>query len=41
VDNVGASLTKAAVDALNAAFETQALSEGLPFGTATVVGRTA
>jgi Htaa len=41
VGNVDATLTKAAADALNAAFGTQALSEGLPFGTATVVGRTA
>ena len=41
VGNVGATLTREAADALNAAFGTQALSEGLPFGTATVVGRTA
>jgi hypothetical protein len=38
---VKATLTQAAADALNAAFETHAFAKGLELGTATVSGRAA
>ena len=41
IAGVKATLTKAAADALNAAFETDAFAEGLEIGTATVSGRAA
>ena len=41
IAGVRATLTKAAADALNAAFETDAFAEGLEIGTATVSGRAA
>ncbi len=41
IAGVRATLTKAAADALNAAFETDAFTEGLEIGTATVSGRAA
>ena len=41
IAGVKATLTKAAADALNAAFETDAFAEGLELGTATVSGRAA
>jgi len=41
ISGVQATLTKAAADALNAAFETDAFAEGLEIGTATVSGRAA
>jgi hypothetical protein len=41
VANVGATLTKAAADALNAAFSTSAFAKGLDVGTATVRTRIA
>ena len=41
IANVKATLTKAAADALNAAFGTTAFAEGLELGTATVSGRAA
>ena len=41
IAGVKATLTKAAADALNAAFGTDAFEEGLEIGTATVSGRAA
>ena len=41
IAGVKATLTKGAADALNAAFETNAFTEGLEIGTATVSGRAA
>ena len=41
IAGVKATLTKAAADALNAAFATEAFTEGLDIGTATVSGRAA
>jgi hypothetical protein len=41
IAGVKATLTKAAADALNAAFSTDAFAEGLDVGTATVSGRAA
>lgn len=41
IAGVKATLTKAAADALNGAFETDAFAEGLEIGTATVSGRAA
>ena len=41
IAGVKATLTKTAADALNAAFGTQAFTEGLEIGTATVSGRAA